>query len=79
MRFGFEDLNLNRIEATTNLDNAASRRVLAKVGFTEEGILREYRYWGGRFYDLRMYSLLRREYDSPITSRAAGLIREDSR
>jgi len=45
VRFGFEGLNPNRIEATTNLGNMASMRVLAKIGFTEEGILRDYRYW----------------------------------
>jgi len=62
--FGFAQLNLNRIEATTNLDNTGSMRVLAKVGFTEEGILRDYVYWRevGAFSDARMYSLLRREY-----------------
>ena len=61
---GFTQLNLNRIEATTNLDNTGSMRLLAKVGFTEEGILRDYVYWRevGAFYDARMYSLLRREY-----------------
>lgn len=62
--FGFAQLNLNRIEATTNLDNTGSMRVLAKVGFTEEGILRDYTYWRevGAFSDARMYSLVRREY-----------------
>jgi RimJ/RimL family protein N-acetyltransferase len=61
---GFAQLNLNRIEATTNLDNTGSMCVLAKVGFTEEGILRDNVYWRevGAFYDARMYSLLRREY-----------------
>jgi [ribosomal protein S5]-alanine N-acetyltransferase len=62
--FGFAQLNLNRIEATTNPDNMGSMRVLAKVGFIEEGILRDYVYWRkiGAFYDARIYSLLRREY-----------------
>ena len=62
--FGFTQLHLNRIEATTNLDNTGSMRVLEKVGFTEEGILRDYVYWRevGIFYDARLYSLLRREY-----------------
>ena len=61
---GFARLHLQRIEATTDLDNTGSMRVLAKVGFTEEGILRDYVYWRevGAFYDARMYSLLRREY-----------------
>lgn len=62
--FGFTQLQLHRIEATTNLDNPGSMRVLAKVGFTEEGILRDYVYWRevGAFYDARLYALLRREY-----------------
>jgi ribosomal-protein-alanine N-acetyltransferase len=61
---GFAQLNFYRIEATTSLDNTRSMRVLAKAGFTEEGILRDYTYWRevGAFYDARMYSLLRREY-----------------
>jgi len=61
---GFAQLNLNRSEATTNLDNTGSMRVLSKVGFTEEGVLRDYTYWRevGAFSDARMYSLLRREY-----------------
>ena len=62
--FGFAALQLHRIETTTNRDNTGSRRVLAQVGFTEEGILRDYVYWRevGVFYDARLYALLRREY-----------------
>jgi ribosomal-protein-alanine N-acetyltransferase len=61
---GFAQLPLHRIAATTNLDNAGSMRVLAKAGFTEEGILRDSVYWRevGTFSDARMYSLLRRDY-----------------
>jgi ribosomal-protein-alanine N-acetyltransferase len=61
---GFAQFHLHRIEATTNLDNIGSMCVLAKAGFTAEGILRDYVYWRevGAFYDARMYSLLRREY-----------------
>jgi ribosomal-protein-alanine N-acetyltransferase len=61
---GFAQLQLHRIEATTNLDNTGSMCVLAKVGFREEGILRDYVYWRevGAFYDARLYALLRREY-----------------
>jgi ribosomal-protein-alanine N-acetyltransferase len=64
VELGFAQLNLYRIEATTNLDNIGSMRVLAKVGFREEGILRDYVFWRevGAFYDARLYALLRREY-----------------
>jgi ribosomal-protein-alanine N-acetyltransferase len=62
IRAGFEHLDLNRIEATTNLHNVASMKVLHKLGFTEEGIVREYGFWRGEFHDLRLFSLLRREW-----------------
>lgn len=58
-RFFFE---LNRVQALTSLENTASISLLRKFGFQPEGILREYGYWNNRFHDLRMYSLLRREW-----------------
>lgn len=72
VRFGFEEAGLNRIEAQTMLWNVASMRVLHKVGFTEEGILREWGYWKGAYHDLRMYSLLRREYEQQIHTSPSG-------
>lgn len=38
----FGAVRLHRVEATVRPENAASRRVLAKVGFREEGLLRRY-------------------------------------
>jgi ribosomal-protein-serine acetyltransferase len=38
-RFGFEDLDLQRLELLIAVDNAASRRVAEKVGATFEGVL----------------------------------------
>ncbi len=72
VQFGFENVGLNRLEAQTMLWNVASMRVLHKVGFTEEGILREWGYWKGAYHDLRMYSLLRREYEQQILSSNQG-------
>jgi ribosomal-protein-alanine N-acetyltransferase len=62
LKFGFATIGLNRIEATTNLHNIASIKVLYKLGFKEEGIMREYGYWREEFQDLRMFSLLKREF-----------------
>jgi ribosomal-protein-alanine N-acetyltransferase len=59
--FGFETLNLNRIEARVMLENNASTQLLKKLGFQQEGILREYGYWKGQFHDLRLFSLLKRD------------------
>ncbi|HEX2915637.1 MAG TPA: GNAT family protein [Chloroflexia bacterium] len=61
VNYGFEALQLNRIEALTILDNIASIRVLQKLGFREEGILREYIYAHDRYNDVRIFSLLKRE------------------
>jgi RimJ/RimL family protein N-acetyltransferase len=38
----FGPVGLHRVEATVRPENIASRRVLAKVGFREEGLLRRY-------------------------------------
>ncbi len=53
---------LNRVEAVTDPAHDVSIHVLRKLGFTEEGIRREYGYWKGHFHDLRAFSLLRRDW-----------------
>ena len=40
LKFGFENLDLNRIEARCNKSNVASSKLLEKLGFTFEGVLR---------------------------------------
>ena len=53
---------VNRITATTDVVSPKSISVLSKLGFKEEGILREYGYWKDRFNDVRLFSLLRKEW-----------------
>jgi [ribosomal protein S5]-alanine N-acetyltransferase len=60
--FGFERMDLNRIEADCAVENEASARVLLRIGFRQEGIQREQYFEAGRFWDLRLFALLRREY-----------------
>ena len=43
------------------VENIASARVLEKVGMTFEGIVRQYAYTLDRFWDLKVYSILREE------------------
>ena len=58
-RFAFEELRLDRLELTTNPENAASQRVAEKVGFQREGILRSHLlHRDGRRRDSIMFSLL---------------------
>lgn len=67
IRYAFDELpllRLNRIEATTDPANAASRRVLEKLGFQYEGRLRQRALEKGRFVDECFYALLREEYEA---------------
>jgi ribosomal-protein-alanine N-acetyltransferase len=59
--FGFNYMKLNRIEALTYPENEASAKVLAKNGFKQEGILREYAYFREKYQDLVMHSLLKKD------------------
>jgi len=54
---------LNRIQGDTVPGNQASEAVLKKLGFKEEGLLRESGYWKGQFHDLKCFGLLRSEYN----------------
>jgi ribosomal-protein-alanine N-acetyltransferase len=62
LRHGFVTMGLNRIQAHVLPDAAPSAKVLEKLGFQREGVLRESGYWKGRFWDRVAYSLLRREW-----------------
>jgi [ribosomal protein S5]-alanine N-acetyltransferase len=64
IRFGFENMELNRIEATVMLENTASMNLLSKLGFTEEGTLREFGYWKFQFHDLKLFSILKKDCQS---------------
>ena len=62
IQFGFEHLNLNRIEIRMAPENLASRAVCNRLPFRHEGILREAEWLGDRFVDLEIYSLLKSEW-----------------
>jgi len=63
IRYGFEELGLNRIEARCDPANIGSARVMEKAGMTFEGVLREQMFSKGRYDDLKIYSILRREFN----------------
>jgi ribosomal-protein-alanine N-acetyltransferase len=62
IRFGFERMGLNRMEARCIAENTASARVMEKAGMTLEGTLREREFIKGAYRDIKLYSILRREY-----------------
>jgi RimJ/RimL family protein N-acetyltransferase len=60
-RYLFGRKRVNRMQLNIHPDNAASRRVAAKCGFTFEGVMRGAWFHGGEFHDLEIWSLLRDE------------------
>ena len=55
---------INRVSAITNLESVKSIKLLGKLGFAEEGVLRQYGYWKNKFHDVRIFSLLFSEWTS---------------
>ncbi|KAH7842426.1 hypothetical protein Vadar_005213 [Vaccinium darrowii] len=51
--------HLERLEALVDVENFGSQRVLEKVGFHKEGVLRKYAFIKGRSRDVVMFSLVR--------------------
>ncbi|MNI85309.1 putative ribosomal N-acetyltransferase YdaF [compost metagenome] len=68
MRFGYEDLGLNRIEAFIDPDNIRSRYLLEKTGFYEEGYLKDYFFEKNQFVDAVIFALLKKEYQEKKNS-----------
>jgi RimJ/RimL family protein N-acetyltransferase len=60
--FAFNTLDLERLEADIDPRNEASCRLVERVGFIREGLLRERWRVAGEVTDSAMYGLLRREY-----------------
>jgi len=62
VKYGFEHLELNRIEATVSSENYASARVLEKVGFVKEGTLRQHTFRDDRYHDVDTFSFLKKDW-----------------
>lgn len=60
--YGFNTLNLNKITNDVFPDNQSIIRLLEKMGFKEEGRLKQHYFHQGKFKDVLVYSLLREEY-----------------
>jgi RimJ/RimL family protein N-acetyltransferase len=65
LRWAFDTLDLNRVQAEADTRNVASARVLEKLGFVREGTLREDCVVNGDVSDSWVYGLLRREWRPP--------------
>ncbi|MGF9966980.1 GNAT family N-acetyltransferase [Bacillus rhizoplanae] len=63
VKFLFEDVHINRIQAEVLPANDFSKKVLLKNGFIKEGLLRQATLWSGKgIVDLEIYSILQEDY-----------------
>ena len=59
--FVFKTLGLHRIEAACLVDNEASKNLLARTGFRQEGLARKYLLINGQWADHLLFALLRED------------------
>lgn len=60
--YGFRCLRLNRIEAQHEIDNPASGAVMRKCGMQHEGTLRQRMLNKGKYVDVELYAILKKDY-----------------
>ncbi|CAG9614846.1 hypothetical protein BACCIP111899_04079 [Bacillus rhizoplanae] len=63
VKYLFENVHINRIQAEVMPENDISKKVLLKNGFIKEGLLRQATLWSGKgVVDLEIYSILQEAY-----------------
>lgn len=62
IKYGFEKMNLNRIEINIAPQNLKSLAIPKKLNFHYEGTIRESLFFNNTFYDGEKFSLLKREW-----------------
>ena len=60
--YGFRELNLNKIRALVVPDNIASIKLLQRLHFQKEGVMRQAQFVNEKYDDLAAYGLLRQEW-----------------
>lgn len=63
IHYGFEQMNLHKVQICHKSINVPSKRVIEKCGFTYEGTLRDFFFMDGKYVDRLYYSILRSEFD----------------
>ena len=63
LQYGFDEINLHKVQICHKSINEPSRRVIEKCGFTYEGTLRDFFFMDGRYVDRLYYSMLKSEWE----------------
>ena len=69
LEHAFENMNLQRVELYTLMDNKRAQHLYEKIGFVREGVKRKCVYKKGEYKDMILYAILREEWwgDRPKT------------
>lgn len=62
LEFAFSTLDLHRVTAAIGPDNHASQAVMKRLGFKQEGVLRDHVFTNGAWRDSILYSILKQEW-----------------
>ena len=62
LKHGFEKMGLNRIQVIIDSKNTRSLKLVHRLGFKKEGVLRQSSYFNGQFLDDVCFSLLKKEW-----------------
>jgi [ribosomal protein S5]-alanine N-acetyltransferase len=66
LEHAFETLKLERIVAEVHSSNERSLRLMSRLGFVREGILRQHETYRGQKQDVILFGLLRNEYQARV-------------
>ena len=61
VEYAFDEMKLHSVEAVIDPDNGASEKVLQKCNFVKEAHFRENEFYGGKFWDSVIYSILNKK------------------
>lgn len=64
LEWGFNGLNLNRLYLHVFAFNERTQKLYKKMGFKHEGTKREMLFRDGKYQDVEVYGLLRREWET---------------
>jgi RimJ/RimL family protein N-acetyltransferase len=66
MAYGFERLGLHKLWLVHYADNARMRHIAGKLGFREEGRLRDEYFHAGGWHDMVRHAILRHEWTPTV-------------
>ncbi len=68
LKIAFNELNMNKVWVEIYEFDQTKWDLLVRLGFSQDGILRENYYWDGKWYSSIILSITKRDYDKHTTN-----------